>query len=161
VSTEFEGLIRALNAAGVEYILVGGLAATVHGSARATYDVDVVYARSPANIDRLVRGLAPLQPYLRGAPPGLPFRFDAGTIQRGLNFTLVTKLGALDLLGEITGGGTYESLLPDTVAVSLFGQECRCLSLERLIQAKRAAGRPRDLEAIAELEALREEGRSR
>lgn len=66
MSTEFEGLIRALNTAGVEYILVGGLAATVHGAARATYDVDVVCARSPANIERLVRALAPLQPYLRG-----------------------------------------------------------------------------------------------
>lgn len=161
MNPEFEGLIGALGSEGVEYILVGGLAATVHGSARATYDVDVVYARSPANIDRLVRALAPLHPYLRDAPPGLPFRFDAETVRRGLNFTLTTSLGPLDALGEITGGGTYESLLPDTVTITLFGQDCRCLSLDRLIEAKRAAGRPRDLEAIAELEALREERRGR
>lgn len=157
MSAEFEGLIRALNTAGVEYILVGGLAATVHGSARATYDLDVVYARSPANIERLVRVLAPLQPYLRDAPPGLPFRFDAETIRRGLNFTLTTTLGSLDLLGEIAGGGSFEALLPDAVTVSLFGQECRCLSIDRLIEVKRAAGRPKDFEAIAELEVLREE----
>ena len=161
MNTEFEGLIRTLNAAGVEYILVGGLAAIVHGSARATYDVDVVYARSPANIERLARSLAPLEPYLRDAPPGLPFRFDAETIRRGLNFTLATLLGSLDLLGEIAGGGSYEALLPDTVTITLFAQECCCLSLDRLIDVKRAAGRPRDLAAIAELEALREERRGR
>lgn len=161
MNSEFEGLIRTLGSGGVEYILVGGLAATVHGSARATYDVDVVYARSPDNIDRLVRALAPLEPYLRDAPPGLPFRFDADTVRRGLNFTLTTSLGPLDVLGEITGAGTYEALLPDTVTIKLFDQDCRCLTLDRLIEAKRAAGRPRDLEAIAELEALREERRGR
>lgn len=154
-------MIRALNEADVRYILVGGLAATVHGSARATYDVDVVYDRSLGNLERLVGALGPLQPYLRGAPPGLPFRFDVETLQRGLNFTLVTSLGALDILGEITGGGSFEALLPDTVTITLFGHPCRCLSLERLIQVKRAAGRPRDLEAVAELEALREERQAR
>jgi hypothetical protein len=74
-----------------------------------------------------------------------------------LNFTLSTSLGALDLFGEIAGGGSYEDLLGDTLTVSLFGHDCRCLSLDRLIKVKRAAGRPKDLEAIAELEALREE----
>jgi hypothetical protein len=160
MSVEFEGLLRALNAGGVSFILVGGLAATVHGSARATYDLDVVYERSPGNIKRLVQALSPLQPYLRGAPPGLPFRLDEETIQRGLNFTLITQLGALDLLGEITGGGTYDRLIHDAVKIVLFGQECRCLSLDQLIAVKRAAGRPRDFEAVAELEAIREERRN-
>ena len=159
MSTDFEGLLEALNTSGVDFILVGGLAAIVHGSARATYDVDVVYARSPANIDRLAGALAPLNPYLRGAPLGLPFRFDADGIRRGLNFTLTTSLGAIDLLGEITGGGDYEALVGDTITVSIFGFDCRCLTLEALIRVKRAVGRPRDLEAIAELEALLEERR--
>jgi predicted nucleotidyltransferase len=74
-----------------------------------------------------------------------------------LNFTLTTTSGALDLFGELTGGGTYAALLPDTEPVPLFGLECRCLGLECLIVVKRAAGRPKDLEAIAELEALRDE----
>lgn len=89
-------------------------------------------------------------------PPGLPFRFDVETITRGLNFTLVTDLGDLDLFGEITGGGRYEDLLPHTIMLELFGTSCRCLGLKRLIEVKRAAGRPRDLEAVAELEALLE-----
>ena len=58
----------------------------------------------------LVKALAPLRPYLRGAPPGLPFSFDETTVQRGLNFTLVTTFGPLDLFGELTGGGTYDKL---------------------------------------------------
>src|SRR5207249_8667496 len=58
--------------------------------------------------------LTPYHPYLRGAPPGLPFRWDAQTLERGLNFTLTTDLGALDLLGEITGGGRYAELLAHT-----------------------------------------------
>jgi hypothetical protein len=95
--------------------------------------------------------------YLRGAPPGLPFRWDGETVRRGLNFTLTTSFGDLDLLGEITGGGGYEALLPVSTLVAAFGVEVRCLNLEPLIHVKRAAGRPKDLEAIAELQALLEE----
>lgn len=152
--TDFEGLLRALLGGRVEFVLVGGLAATVHGSTRSTIDVDIVYRRSPDNLARLVAALAPLSPYPRGAPPGLPFRFDVGTVERGLNFTLDTTLGALDLLGEIAGGGRYEDLLPKSEVIRLFGFDCRCVTLEALVALKRAAGRPRDLEALAELEAL-------
>ena len=123
-----------------------------------TQDVDVVYARSDENLSRLVEALRPQRPYLRGAPAGLPFQWDKPTLKRGLNFTLTTALGPLDIFGEIAGGGTYEDLLPHTVGIELFGRAIRCLDLETLIRVKRAAGRPKDLEAIAELEALREEG---
>ena len=160
---DFKALLRALSESGVEFVLVGGVAATVHGSTRLTAAVDVVYERSRDNLDRLALALTPYHPYLRGAPPGLPFRWDSQTLERGLNFTLTTDLGALDLLGEITGGGRYSDLLPHSIVIRVFGIECRCLGLDRLIDVKRAAGRPKDLEAIAELEAIREEreGRSR
>ena len=156
---DFEGLLKALQGSGVAFIVVGGAAATALGSARLTLDLDVVYARSPLNLTALTSALAPLSPYLRGAPPGLPFRFDEPTLRRGLNFTLTTSLGDIDLLGEIAGGGGYESLLPHSVELMLFGIPCRSLGLDMLIHAKRAAGRPKDLEAIAELEAIREERR--
>jgi len=90
-------------------------------------------------------------------PQELPFRFDPATIARGLNFTLSTALGDLDLLGKATGAGTYENLLPDTVVGVLDGVEFRCVSLRRLILLKRAAGRPKDLNIVRELEALLEE----
>lgn len=107
--TDFGRLLAALASHDVRYIIVGGFAATAHGSAFLTVDLDVVYERTAANIGRLVAALEPLSPYLRGAPPGLPFRF---------------------------------------------------VDLERLIRLKRAARRPKDLERIAELEALRFERRS-
>jgi len=150
-------MLAALTGAGVDYILVGGAAAIAHGSARLTQDVDIVYARAAVNLSKLVKALGPHTPYLRGAPPGLPFQFDEQTLRRGLNFMLTTSLGDIDLLGEITGGGGYEDLLPDSVVLEVFGLHCRGLSLDRLIEVKRAAGRPKDLEAIAELEAIREE----
>jgi len=154
--TDFEALLRLFAANGVEVIVVGGFAGNLHGSARATFDLDVVYRRTNENLERLITCLKPYQPYLRGAPPGLPFQFDAETLQKGLNFTFTTRLGDLDLLGEITGGGGYEDLLPHAVEVTAFGVRFFCLGLERLILVKRAAGRPKDLEAIAELEKLLE-----
>jgi len=63
----------------------------------------VVYGRSPENLGRVVRALGPHAPYLRGAPPGLPFRFDEVTLARGLNFTLTTRLGDIDLRGRSSG----------------------------------------------------------
>jgi len=81
------------------------VAAGIHGALRTTLDLDVVYARDPDNVALLVAALAPCDPYLGGAPPGLPFELDEQTIARGLNSTLVTTLGDLDLLGEVTGGG--------------------------------------------------------
>lgn len=155
--TDFERLLTVLTQEGVEFIVIGGFAATAHGSAHITVDLDVVYGRTAANIDRLARALQPLQPYLRGAPRGLPFRFDGDTIHQGLNFTLVTLAGDLDLLGEATGGGTYEALLPHSEVRDIAGLECRFVNLQTLIRLKRAAGRPKDLERIAELEALRQE----
>ena len=153
----FDTVFGVLVRGGVEFIVIGGAAATIHGSARITRDVDIVYRRTPENLRRLVDALAPYSPYLRGAPAGLPFRWDEKTLHRGLNFTLTTSIGDLDLLGEVTGGGNFEALLPHSSPVQAFGIECLCLNLDKLIQVKRAAGRPKDLEAIAELEALREE----
>jgi len=157
--TDFATLIRLLSESKAEFIIVGGAAATAHGSARLTLDLDIVYNRSAGNIEAIVNALRPTEPYLRGAPPGLPFEWSVETIQKGLNFTLTTRLGALDLLGEIVGGGGYEQLLTDSISIEVGGIQCLCLGLERLIQVKRAAGRPKDLETIAELERIEEESR--
>jgi hypothetical protein len=79
--TDFEGLLRQLRDAEVQFIIVGGFAGTVLGSPRTTVDLDVVYARDAANLERLARALEPLLPYLRGAPPGLPFRPHFGSLE--------------------------------------------------------------------------------
>ena len=155
--TEFVPLIVMLADTGVEFIVVGGVAGALHGSARSTRDLDVVYRRTPENILRIVHALERHRPYPRGAPPGLPFRWDEQTVAFGSNFTLVTDAGAIDILGEITGGGAYEQLLPYTDTLCIANRACLCLNLAKLIAVKRAAGRPKDYEAVAELEAIREE----
>jgi hypothetical protein len=157
--TDFARLLAVLTSARVEFIVIGGFAATAHGSAHVTVDLDVVYNRTAENMSRLAAALKPLQPYLRGAPRGLPFQFDVDTIKRGLNFTLTTGAGDLDLLGEATGGGTYDALLSRSEVRELLGLECRFVDLDTLIHLKRAAGRPKDFERIAELEILRQERR--
>ena len=155
--TDLGGLLAALVDQGVLFIVVGGAAATAHGASRLTQDIDVVYARDTDNLGRLARALGPLSPYPRGAPAGLPFVFDAQTLRNGANFTLTTRLGDIDLLAEITGGGTFTTLRPATIVLHAFGREVHCLDLPKLIEVKRAAGRPKDFEAIAELEVLLEE----
>ena len=155
--TDFSAALHVLTKADIDFIVIGALAGIAHGLGRATYDVDVVYSRTPENMRKIVQALAPLRPYLRGAPPGLPFSFDERAIRDGLNFTLLTSIGGIDLLGEVAGGGTHENLRPFADRVSAFGSEFLALGLDKLIELKRAAGRPKDYEMIAQLEALRQE----
>ncbi len=136
--------------------MIGDGAAIVHGAARMTYDVNVVYARNAENLARIVAALKPYKPYLRGVPPGLPFIWDERTLQGGLNFTLTTTIGDVDLLADVPGGGLYEQIVPFTVELEAFGVRCLVVTLDMLIQLKRAAGRPKDLEIIAELQNILE-----
>ena len=155
--TEYDKMLSALVAGGVEFIIVGGAAATAHGSARLTEDLDIVYSRRKENIKRLVDALRALKPRLRDAPDDLPFQWDEETIEKGLNFTLTTSAGWLDLLGEIALGGSFENLLPDSIELKVFGNRCLCLGLKRLIEVKYATARRKDFEAIAELQVILEE----
>lgn len=128
--TKFDQILSLLHKAGIKFIVIGGVAAIGQGNTRATFDVDVVYSRDRENIKRLVEALAPHKPYLRGAPPGLPFVWDEKTVRMGLNFNLTTTLGNLDMLGEVVGGGNYSQLLPESEQLVIFGVPCRCTPLE-------------------------------
>ncbi len=152
-----EESLTVLANAGVQFVVVGGLAFIIHGSSYyATYDLDFCYARDKENLSRLTRALSPYHPRLRGAPIELPFRFDEETLRRGLNFTLTTDLGDIDLLGEIAGIGDYVAVSNVTMPVELFGRSFQVLTLDALIASKKAAGRPKDMLVLPELEALRE-----
>jgi predicted nucleotidyltransferase len=161
VSAEFEKLLPILTEAGVEFILIGGVAGVVHGSARATYDVDVLYSRTKENMRRLADALAPHEPSLRDAPADLAFTWGARTIRSGLNFTPTTKLGDVDLFAEVTGGETYSDLLSHSFEVEAFGVRFKCIDLPTLIRIKEAAGRSKDHETVAELRVLLEESQKK
>lgn len=157
----FHLLISSLIQSEVDLIIIGGLAAVAHGSAYLTRDLDVCYSREPANLERLARALEPFQPRLRGAPADLPFRLDPPTLRAGMNFTLSTTAGDLDLIGEVAGLGDYSRSLSASEEMEVEGFRCRVLTLEGLIRAKKASGRPKDLALVTELEALLELRRER
>ena len=148
--------IRLLAENEIDFVIVGGIAITLHGSSYLTSDLDICYDRAQKNLRRIADALAPHHPRPRGLPKELPFVWDAGTLRQGTNFTLTTDLGDIDLLGEVAGIGGYAEALAASSAVTLYGHEIRILSLDALIEAKRAAGRPKDLLVLPELEALRE-----
>src|SRR3989442_14880307 len=156
---EFDALrlLKELNDAHVRYIVVGGVAARVLGSPLLTADLDVCYARDDANHRAITEMLQRVHARLRGADVGLPFRLDAKTIARGDSFTFVTDFGAFDILGTPSGTNGYEDLARSAVRVDLDGIVAEVAGIDDLIRMKRAAGRPKDLLAIEELGALREE----
>jgi predicted nucleotidyltransferase len=153
---ELEPALKSLTENEVEFIVVGGVAITAHGSAYITQDLDFCFNRTVQNLERIVAAFRPFNPQLRDFPSELPFIWDVSTLRNGTNFTLVTDIGDIDLLGEVKGVGTYADLLPNSVEIRIWDSTIRIISLDELIIAKRAAGRPKDLLVLPELEALRE-----
>ncbi len=151
---DFETILSALDAAGVEFVVIGGLALVAHGGSRATVDVDLTYARGDANLERLARALQPFRPWLRGAARDLPFVLDADTLRSGLNFTLASEAGDIDLFAEVPGVGAYREALAASVTVEVFGRPIPILSLDGLARSKRAAGRAKDLLDLATIAEL-------
>jgi hypothetical protein len=158
--SDVERQIKLVSEFQIECVLVGGVAATVHGSSIPTQDLDICYSRDNANLTKVIRALRAVHATLRGAPKDLSFILDEETLRRGLNFTFDTDAGKLDLLGEILGVGNYDDCVEHADEAEIFGSRHHVLSLEKLIAAKRAAGRPKDLLALVELEAILEHRRA-
>lgn len=151
---KLEETLRVLYDEGVEFVIIGGAAMQLQGSAYITEDLDFCYERSSKNLQRLARALKPFHPRMRNAPENLPFQLDTATLERGLNFTLSTDLGALDFRGEVSGLGNYNAVKAASENIEVFGLDHQVLSLEGLIKAKRAAGREKDMNAVKDLEVL-------
>ncbi len=141
---------------GVEFIVVGGQAEALMGSARVTYDVDLCYRRTPENLKRLAAALCTLRLTLRGAPPDLKFRLDAQALALGQNYTFeVDGEYPLDFLGYLEPIGTYEDLLPHVESVSIGERPTQVIGLDDLIRIKRHINRPKDRESLLQLEAIK------
>ena len=152
---DYRILVTALVDHDVEFVIVGGIALILQGSARLTRVLDIGYARDRKNVKALAAALAPFTPTLRGAPATLPFTLDWRTLESGLNFTLTTSVGDVDLLGEMTGVGTFRVAARLADRMNLYDKSVRVLSLEGLEKAKRAAGRLKDLADLAEILEIR------
>ena len=152
-----EAVIRLLGRHEVRYVLISGLAAVTHGAPLVTQDIDLCYARDVENLERLADALREVHADVRGAEPGLPFRLDARTLAKGDSFTFTTEIGWVDILGTPTGVSGYDDLARTADVFELFGHRVLVASVDDLIRMKRAAGRPKDLLALEELGALRDE----
>jgi hypothetical protein len=132
----------------------------LHGSPRVTRDLDICYSRVAGQPARLSKALAPFKPTLRGAPESLPFTLDQATLEGGLNFTLQSSAGDLNLRAEVSGPGSFTVVQRLSVVMSIYERDVNVLSLEGLERAKRAAGRLKDLVDLEEiLEIRRQTGR--
>lgn len=147
-------LFARLSDGGVDYVVIGGLAAQAHGSATFTNDTDVCYATDDDNLRRLGEVLVALGARLRGVAEDVPFVPDGRTLRRTQVLTLDTPYGGLDVLAAPSGFPGYAALSERAMTIEWAGATIKVTSLEDLIAMKRSAGRPKDLLAVEELEAI-------
>lgn len=148
-------LLSKLHSCQVEFVIIGGVAALLHGSALATEDMDVCVVMNPENLVKIVKALQDLNPRFRMTPQKIPLPDDPTRLHGYKNLYLITSLGQIDFLTEVSGIGTYEEAVRLSTPMDVMGMSCRVLTLEALIASKRAAGREKDRRAVVELEVIR------
>jgi hypothetical protein len=155
VSPSPTGLLTRLADAGVDFVVIGGIAVVAQGHIRTTRDLDITYATTPTNLETLGRALVALDSRLRGVAEVVPFMPDGRTLRSAELLTLETSLGSLDLLAKPPGAPGYPELKARAETIDLDGRQVLIASIDDLIAMKRAAGRARDLDDIEALEEIR------
>ena len=151
-----ERITERLARSNVDFIVCGGLAALLHGGSLLTRDVDIICPMDSENLGRIFDALAELNPCHRMTLQRLPFTREQAASGGLKNLYLGTDWGQLDCLGEIKGLGGFKECLPLSQTIQISGLKIPTLTLDALIEAKRAMGRPRDLQTVLELQALRQ-----
>ena len=157
-------IIAALERHAVRYVVIGGLAATLHGSPVMTTDADICPAREGDDLQRLARALVDLRARIRtpGAPEGLAFACDATFLSRiGAALNLTTRFGDLDLSFVPSGTSGFEDLRQQAVTMSLMGRPVAVASLADVIRSKEAANRPKDQTTLPALRLLLQQLKAR
>lgn len=152
-------LIQRLCDADIEFVIVGGFAAVLHGSSLVTRDLDVCAVLTGQNVERLRDIFRELHPVHRPTPQKLSFLDSPDPEVEVRNLYLRTDIGPLDVLSSIRGVGDFQRVREQSEEIELFGRRCRVISLDDLIRAKEALGREKDLLAAKELQAIREKTR--
>lgn len=147
-------LLQRLTDASLEFVVVGGFAGVLHGSAYVTNDLDICAVLSPETIAKLRETLADLNPVHRMTHKKLSFLEHPPAGQTLSNVYLETDAGVVDVLGSVLGIGDYHALTKNAVEITLFGRRCQVISLADLIKAKEALGREKDLLTAKELRAI-------
>lgn len=149
-----EAVFQALSDESVEYVLVGGLAATAHGASLVTFDIDVCFRRERGNCERLARALGLLDAEIF-PPRQEPILITPELLETHRLVHLRTRAGRVDLLAEIPGLGTYDDLFAETTRIGIFGLSIPVLTLDQLIRAKSALGQPKDRQHLDQLLGLK------
>jgi hypothetical protein len=147
-------IFRLLVEGDVQFVVIGGIAAVLHGSSRDTGDLDVTFGIAPENLEALGKVLQALHARLRGVGDDVPFVPDARTLRNVEVLTLATDAGDLDVLARPSGAEAFEDLARRAERYEVGGVEVLVAALPDLIAMKRAAGRLKDLADVAELEAI-------
>lgn len=149
-------ILATLDRRGVRYVLIGGLAAVLHGSAHLTTDVDVAPEEALRNLERLSAALKELDARVRvaGEPDGVPFDHSAESLARVRVWNFQTSKGDLDITFEPSGTRGYDDLQRDVVHMSVRGLDVPVASLADVIRSKEAAGRSRDRAVLPGLREL-------
>lgn len=152
-------LLATLGRHGVDFVVIGGLAATIHGSTMATFDVDVTPGATRDNLARLSAALTELGARIRNdeGGPGLRFNHDAASLADAQVWNLTTDAGDLDLSFVPTGTRGFDDLVRDAVPVDIAGVTLLVASLADVIRSKEAAGREKDRVALPLLRRLLDE----
>jgi hypothetical protein len=159
MTVSYRPLFERLAAECVDVIVIGGFAAVSLGVPYITQDIDLCYNSEQSNIARLAAALSPLHPRLRVSGMTdeeacqLPFQFDEQTLRQTPILTLRTDAGDLDLMSSVPGIGSFDQVRAAAVEVEVFGHRIPVLDLPGLIASKRAAGRPKDMLALPQIEA--------
>ena len=154
-------VLRHLAEAGVDFVVIGGVAGGAHGSVYPTYDIDIAYARDDDNLERLADALGAIGARLRGAPADARFQLDARSLREGANLTFATDFGPVDILGDAAGAPPYARLKSRAKLAEIDGQQIPFASLDDLIAMKEAAGRNKDKLMATEYRTLADEIRRR
>ncbi len=154
-----ECIFRTLSDHGVDYVLVGGLAAVLHGSPAMTNDADIVPAKAPENLERLGDALHDLDARLRveGEPDGVAFDPHPALLASMAMLNMTTRCGDLDLTFSPPGLDDYDGLVANSQAFDITGCRVQVAALGDVIRSKTAAGRPKDHATLPILRALEEE----
>lgn len=157
IVSDLQALLKLLIHSPVEFVLVGGFAAVLHGCNQTTRDIDICVIYSHEQIRLLREILRPFHPRHRMEDPKRSFLDAPKDLSKEQDFYLLTDLGELDVITRVEGIGNYYDVLQNSQEIEIYGGKCRLISIDDLIKSKKALGRHRDLVTAMELEAIREE----
>ncbi len=153
---EFLNLIDRLHDAGVEFVIIGGLAGTFHGTTRITQDIDICCKFTSENLMKLFMAIRDIHPVHRMTPKRLALVLNEQNVGKLKNLYLDTDIGQLDCLGVVEGLGKFDKVVENSINIKIGHKTYRVLSLDALIKSKKSLNRPQDRQDLIQLAALKQ-----